>query len=558
MIDAQARGHVFPVPPGLQPQPRGGGQPLPPAVQRKMEQAFGASLADVRVHVRPEAASLGAVAFTMGSHIYFAPGHYDPHSAHGQRLLGHEVTHVVQQRTGRVRNPLGSGVAVVQDPGLEAEAERMGLYWTRQPMPAAAPVQPKAQVRPVGNGPLAPHVQRAVQMKPAAPPPVRPVAAHVLAAPPPPRPVPQPVQPPAAPVVQRFRVLEGDKIYDRMPASRPWFGYPYAVVRDAEFPAQAIRRRVGGVNEFLKDRGGNRANIRYHSKEGLSLRVSDDNNMAIENTDLTGRQPKSFYATQEVVNASNTALAQVRSKFRLKTGGWTIRILTGWSGTTILKHVTPVYYPDTARPTRKVNPDRAPQNCNLIANEVTGIFNVVSRGGLAALDAASRIADVANTGVNDDALARGYLRGLRRGWSRDSSVRANASARPDVGDAFMIGTLGTPTPLGGGRSRVRDQESGQDRDLSWSYHFGGVVARSGTDRVTLENYARGDDRQGNPDPRWYFQMYGEGRGQSFHEFFKAKQDYANPITVTVRNPRNTPLPPLPNLGPVSPSPIGIL
>ena len=33
----------------------------------------------------------------------------------------------MQQRAGRVRNPLGSGVAVVQDPALEAEAERMGL-----------------------------------------------------------------------------------------------------------------------------------------------------------------------------------------------------------------------------------------------------------------------------------------------------------------------------------------------------------------------------------------------------------------------------------------------
>ena len=33
----------------------------------------------------------------------------------------------MQQRAGRVRNPFGSGVAVVQDPGLEAEAERMGV-----------------------------------------------------------------------------------------------------------------------------------------------------------------------------------------------------------------------------------------------------------------------------------------------------------------------------------------------------------------------------------------------------------------------------------------------
>ena len=58
--------------------------------------------------------------------LYFAPGQYNPQTSQGQQLLGHELTHVVQQRAGRVRNPLGSGVAVVQDPALEAEAERMG------------------------------------------------------------------------------------------------------------------------------------------------------------------------------------------------------------------------------------------------------------------------------------------------------------------------------------------------------------------------------------------------------------------------------------------------
>ena len=105
----------------------GPGQRLPAAVQRKMEAALGASFADVRIHVGREAADLGARAFTVGRRIFFAPGEYQPRTHHGQRLLGHELTHVVQQRAGRVRNPFGGGLAVVQDPGLEAEAERMGL-----------------------------------------------------------------------------------------------------------------------------------------------------------------------------------------------------------------------------------------------------------------------------------------------------------------------------------------------------------------------------------------------------------------------------------------------
>ena len=72
-------------------------------------------------------AAIGAIAFTWGSDIHFAPGHYNPHSIQGQQLLGHELAHVLQQRAGRVRNPFGSGTAVVQDHALEAEADRLGM-----------------------------------------------------------------------------------------------------------------------------------------------------------------------------------------------------------------------------------------------------------------------------------------------------------------------------------------------------------------------------------------------------------------------------------------------
>ena len=138
-------GNAFAVPPGFQLRPSALGRRLPEAVQQKMEAFFNASFADVRVHVGHEAASIGALAFTIGSDLYFAPGQYNPQTMQGQQLLGHELTHVVQQRAGRVRNPLGSGVAVVQDPALEAEAERMGLR--------AATVSPPVQAKSAGIGP---------------------------------------------------------------------------------------------------------------------------------------------------------------------------------------------------------------------------------------------------------------------------------------------------------------------------------------------------------------------------------------------------------------------
>lgn len=135
-------GEAFQLPANLSSFGGGGGQPLPPPVLQKMESFFNASFADVRVHVGPQASSIGALAFTHGSNLYFAPGQYNPGTPQGQRLLGHELSHVLQQRAGKVRNPFGSGVAVVQDRAMEAEADRLGAaaaahcVETRQQKPA--------------------------------------------------------------------------------------------------------------------------------------------------------------------------------------------------------------------------------------------------------------------------------------------------------------------------------------------------------------------------------------------------------------------------------------
>ena len=135
---------------------RSGGKPLPPAVLAKMEAAFGEDFSSVRVHVGPQASRIGAIAFATGDDLYFAPGRYQPESMQGQQLLGHELAHVVQQRQGRVRAS-GAGIAVVQDRGLEAEADRLAMR-------AAAhriPIQPKAAQRP--SRPPAPGESRSVQ-----------------------------------------------------------------------------------------------------------------------------------------------------------------------------------------------------------------------------------------------------------------------------------------------------------------------------------------------------------------------------------------------------------
>jgi hypothetical protein len=117
--------------------PKSSGRALPVPVRRKMEESLGGDLSAVRIHEGPEAPSIGAVAFTRGTSIHFAPGKYDPASRPGQRLLGHELAHVIQQRRGRVAVPRGAAVPINDDPSLESEADRLGER-AAQGKPAAA------------------------------------------------------------------------------------------------------------------------------------------------------------------------------------------------------------------------------------------------------------------------------------------------------------------------------------------------------------------------------------------------------------------------------------
>jgi GNAT superfamily N-acetyltransferase len=161
IVQRHGAGNAFAVGAGQLGLSSGGGRPLPEAVRGKMEAALGANFADVRVHVGPQAERIGAIAFTVGSDIYFAPGRFQPDTVHGQQLLGHELAHVVQQRAGRVRNPLGTGLAVVQDYALEAEADRLGqraaahrVAVQAKMMPAAGQVSAPVRISPpVSAGP---------------------------------------------------------------------------------------------------------------------------------------------------------------------------------------------------------------------------------------------------------------------------------------------------------------------------------------------------------------------------------------------------------------------
>ncbi|MEL6349974.1 MAG: DUF4157 domain-containing protein, partial [Myxococcota bacterium] len=101
----------------------GGGHPLPKADQARFSAAMDHDFSHVRIHTGAQAAqaaaALSAHAFAVGTDIFFGPGQFAPGSSQGDRLLAHELTHVIQHDDGRV--PSGHGVSRPSDP-IEQEA----------------------------------------------------------------------------------------------------------------------------------------------------------------------------------------------------------------------------------------------------------------------------------------------------------------------------------------------------------------------------------------------------------------------------------------------------
>ncbi|GEM_PF-870113 len=80
---------------------RSPGRPLDSSTRRFMEARLGHDFSQVRIHADGQAAAsaqaVNARAFTVGRDVVFGPGEYAPGSWEGQRLLAHELVHVVQQ-----------------------------------------------------------------------------------------------------------------------------------------------------------------------------------------------------------------------------------------------------------------------------------------------------------------------------------------------------------------------------------------------------------------------------------------------------------------------------
>ncbi|MCB0896794.1 MAG: DUF4157 domain-containing protein [Nocardioidaceae bacterium] len=121
-----------------------GGRPLEPDVRADMEGRLGHDFGDVRVHddgaADRSAQAVNAHAYTVGSNVVFQRDRYDPGSDAGRTMLAHELTHVVQQRSGPVDGTPTAGGIRVSDPSDRFEREAAAN--AERVMAAPAPAQP--------------------------------------------------------------------------------------------------------------------------------------------------------------------------------------------------------------------------------------------------------------------------------------------------------------------------------------------------------------------------------------------------------------------------------
>jgi uncharacterized protein DUF4157 len=101
---AMSHSVVNSVPPIVHEVLRSPGQPLDAATRGFMEPRFGHDFSRVRVHTDEHAAAsaraVSALAYTVSQNIVFGRGQHRPQTREGQKLLAHELSHVVQQSGG--------------------------------------------------------------------------------------------------------------------------------------------------------------------------------------------------------------------------------------------------------------------------------------------------------------------------------------------------------------------------------------------------------------------------------------------------------------------------
>lgn len=302
-------------------------------------------------------------------------------------------------------------------------------------------------------------------------------------------------------------------------------------------------------------------------KEHEVIRVSNDSEAAVPQADLTGSQM--LYATKDRIQEANETLEGLHSPIELVPMGDVIEGVLEDDNENddemvydmkTLYQVGPHYDAERATDANKDNGSgkgnkfQLNSDCGVAAHSIVGAEELYGKFGNKMTETASNPglmkAEIVNQmsgnrykeqfdaykkvakgngkraedeeAALDDFFTEAYSKmkeeSSEQNQDLDELAGINTFADPQIGEAYTISSGGKPT---------------SKKDV-WNYHWAAVIMKTGSDNVSLENYATGM-MDNNKD--WSFQMYGgaqaEGSGQTFHE--QHRDDHAQhgdtPITI---------------------------
>jgi hypothetical protein len=299
---------------------------------------------------------------------------------------------------------------------------------------------------------------------------------------------------------------------------------------------------------------------------GGNYRVSDDGKMVVQDSSA-GSGAKEFYAHPSVISASNSQLTSINSGFRLVQKSETIEVKIPHQ---IIHNKTQTLHraiPKNVVDNSEGNAMETYEDCGTQAGMVMG-FNTYDDVGMNSamvqgLDNAQEVGkergvkyangqnflphSQANkmggkvsefvvdaqvetrkrlTGSNTDARALYEKMSLKDIQKASKQLGVNQFAKADVGESYVI-------------KRTGDRD--KTKSNKWDYHWGGVVATSGEDRVTLENHGRSQTAKDMDSQEWYIRMYGPLKqslfskdDQTYHGENQRSGDYGDtPLTLRV-------------------------
>ena len=450
---------------------------LPESLQAKMEDSFGTDFGNVNIHKNDRsAAQIGALAYTKGNNVHFAPEQYNPGSQKGQELIGHELTHVVQQREGKVTATLhGKGMLINDNPGLEKEADIKGKRAVKGEIVHSGGVE-QGNSKNVVQGFFKGVTKSGVNYR---------VADDLSAT---------------------VRVGYPNHIlYAKSGKAATANTKLSAVGSGIELTEESATKTVknsAGISETLKQvlpknkinsSSGDKMKLWADCGKSAGVVVGGTNRGAVHTDISTGKASTTKESSPALMKAE---IMQKLLKY------WETHANTSAS---LKKKIKDTF---TKAEAKKKEMEAALDKLSKATTNVEKELYIDTYW-----EKATEYGELMMQIYNElDPSKKEEI---------DKYLKINEFANPDVGHGYTMSTGG----------------EGYSGKKTWNFHWGGVVMKSDSakDNITLENYAVGDASVQNE--KWDFAMYGtEKKEQTFHsEHQKTKQHGKTPTTMHIKN-----------------------